>query len=241
MAFPTLDCAQPRWSADAALLAVACGGASEDDGIYLLRLDGTRDPQVVLRRASGKPRIFPVSFSPDASEILVERGTFRENVLLAVPIEGDVAGEARTLLEGAATFSASLSRDGSKLAYMSNETGRWEVFLRRRGDDGGLGPAVPVAPGRGPTWRTGPDGRERLFYVTGDEQIVSTVVGDDLTVSPTRVHHDLSQHRNIVSSELLPDGRVLAALRGEDERLPDRINVILGFDSEVERLVGLGE
>ena len=238
VAFPSLDCASPAWSADAARLFVACSGASEADGIYLLGMDGTAEPHALLRRSPGEPGIVPLTLAPDSSELLAVRSGEKGSELLSVPV-GKEVGEPRVVLSGRGSIGdAQLSADGSRLAYLSNESGRWELFLRRRGEGGSLGPPVPVAATTAMRWRTGPDGRERLYYTTPEERLVAVEVGSDLSLSKPALRLDLSRHADRLASDVLPDGRVLATLRGDDERPPDSIDVVLGFSSEVRRLVG---
>jgi len=238
VAFPALDCGEPRWSADGSLLVVQCTGASEADGLYLLEMNGTTEPRSVLRRSPAQPPVMPLDVAPDGSAVLAERSGETGSELLSVPL-GAEAGEPRVLMSGRGSLGETrLSADGSRLAYLSNESGRWEILLRRRGSDGSLGPQVPVSAGRGLRWRTGPDGRERLYYVTPGGEFVSVEVGADLTVSAPTLHLDLSRHPGMLAADVLPDGRVLATTRGEDELPPESIDVVLGFSSEVERLVG---
>ena len=238
VAFPTLDCTSPAWSANASRLFVDCSGASEADGVYLLEMDGTAEPRPVLHRSPGEPGIVPLALAPDASELLGVRSGEKGSELLSVPVGKD-AGAPRVVLSGRGSIGdAQPSADGSRLAYLSNESGRWELFLRRRGEGGSLGPPVPVGPATKMRWRTGPDRRERLYYVTPEERLVSVEVGSDLTLSKPTPRLDLSRYADNLGGDVLPDGRVLATLRGDDERPPESINVVLGFSSEVQRLVG---
>jgi hypothetical protein len=242
VAFPTLDCASPAWSADASLLTVGCGGASEADGLYLLEMGGTTEPRLLLRRSSGEPDVQPRALSADSSELLAVRSGEKGSELLSVTVGPD-AGEARVVLSGRGVIGAAqLNADGSRLAHTSNESGRWELFLRRRGRDGSLGPPVPVAPAGWACWRTGPDGQERLYYWTPEQRIVSVEVTSDLALSAPRPLLDYSRHAGtLMGSDVLPDGRVLATFRGDDERPPESISVVFGFSTELERLVGGAE
>jgi hypothetical protein len=238
VAFPTLDCASPAWSADASLLIVGCGGASKADGLYLLEMGGTAEPRPLLRRPPATPSVQPRALSADSSELLAVRSGEKGTELLSVKVGPD-AGEPRVVLSGRGVIgTAQVSADGSRLAYTSNESGRWELFLRRRGHDGSLGPPVPVAPAGWMRWQTGSDGRERLYYWTPEQRIVSVDVSRDLTLSAPRPLLDYSPHAGtLMGSDVLPDGRVLATLKGDDERLPESISVVFGFSTEVQRLV----
>jgi Tol biopolymer transport system component len=62
------------------------------------------------------------------------------------------------------TFSPKLSPDGKYLAYESNESGTYEVYVQPFPQGGGK-PRVSVNGGRQPRWRG--DGKE-LFYVEGN-------------------------------------------------------------------------
>ena len=233
--FPTMDCSSPAWSADARLLAFECSGASDTDGIYLVRMGATAAPERVIAREAGEP-LDLLSVAPDGSALLVIRGSGPDSVVLAVPLDGGAArGTPRVLLDGAGTIrGAELSRDGSMLAYVSQESGRFEVLVRRYSAEGALGPPVPVTTGLSATWSTGPDGRESLLCRTESSQIVRVALHNDLTVSPPVVLLDFSElEPQLLAATILPDGTLLAAQRGEDERPPQSIRVVLGFGSEL--------
>jgi dipeptidyl aminopeptidase/acylaminoacyl peptidase len=66
-------------------------------------------------------------------------------------------------------FNPHLSPDGAWIAYQSNESGQFEIYVRRFRDSGG---AVPVSTGGGtqPRWRR--DGKE-LFYLGVDRRLMA--------------------------------------------------------------------
>jgi hypothetical protein len=87
---------------------------------------------------------------------------------------------------------ASISPDGHWIAYESNETGRFEIFVRPA--DGSPGRwQVSVNGGRYPLWRR--DGKE-LFFQAPDQSIVSAAIhGQPGFVAGTPValfHHELA-------------------------------------------------
>jgi hypothetical protein len=87
-------------------------------------------------------------------------------------------GKPRPLLDGSFDeFQARFSPDGRWIAYMSNESGREEVYVQSFPEPGGKW-QVSTRGGSDPVWR--PDGRE-LFYLSADQQIMSMPVA----ASPT--------------------------------------------------------
>jgi hypothetical protein len=77
-------------------------------------------------------------------------------VLVSVP-----DGKMTTFLEGGAKRNGQISPDGKWVAYESNETGDWEVFITTYPTAGGK-LQVSRAGGKQPRWRG--DGKE-IFYV----------------------------------------------------------------------------
>ena len=79
-------------------------------------------------------------------------------------------GAAEPFLVGTNAFEAypSFSPDGRWLAYSSNETGRFEVYVRRFPDDG---KPVRVTNGGGRVPRWLPNGRE-ILYQTEDQRLM---------------------------------------------------------------------
>jgi Tol biopolymer transport system component len=94
--------------------------------------------------------------------------------------------QSSVLLSGDADYTeGALSPDGKWLAYVSNETGSPEVFVRRFGAPGAA-ERVSTTSGRTPRWRN--DGRT-LVFITADGRIleVSVVSGDRIEVGTTRL------------------------------------------------------
>ena len=238
VSFPNLDCSSPVWSSRAELLAVRCNGAGDGQGIYLLNMATSSEPQLVYARRPGKPSASPELFLPGETEILCREGGGENTELLKVPIAGGDSAEPETLLGGAGTIrTVALSQDGSKLAYVSNDSGRFEVILRALMEDGSLGPVNPIFAGLSVEWGRNSRGKEVLYVLTPDQNLVAMSVGSDLSVNDTIRVHDLSViEPDLLAFHPLPGAKLLAVMRGDDERPPKSINVVLNFDSELERL-----
>jgi hypothetical protein len=167
------------------------------------------------------------------------RGDARE--LLSVSLRDESWGEERLLTNTGYAGGPAISPDGSLLAYFGEQTGRPEVFLRSRHPDGSLGPVVLVGSGTYPDWDLDSSGGLVLRYFTPEDRVVKTIVSRGGELGPPRPVLDFGPVRpDLVSGDYASDGRYLLMLRGEDEVLPDRIELALGFDSEIARLAADG-
>ncbi|NQT02437.1 MAG: serine/threonine-protein kinase [Planctomycetes bacterium] len=127
------------------------------------------------------------------------------------------------------------SPSGQWVAYNSDESGRWEVYVEPYP---GPGPKVPVSTsgGQQPMWSR--DGKE-LFYRNGIKMMAAAVE----TESQFRVtgHIELFEGRYLSTASLqnydvAPDGRFLM-IRETKESTPLGINVVLNWFDELKRLV----
>ena len=79
-------------------------------------------------------------------------------------------------------FQAQLSPDGHWIAYASDESGRWEVYVQSFPVLGAKR-AISTGGGSEPQWRR--DGRE-LFYITPDGTLMAVDVSSGATLQVTR-------------------------------------------------------
>ena len=95
----------------------------------------------------------------------------REEHLRALPLGG---GDPAAVVQASSTYvdEPHLSPDGGWLAYMSSESGRYEVYVETFGRDGDR-VRVSVDGGGQPRWRG--DGRE-LFYATPTGRLMAVAV-----------------------------------------------------------------
>ena len=158
------------WSPDGQSLTFISDRAGQDD-LWTKRADGSGSTDVVLDRESRTPEAF---YSPDSTWLVFREGgggsafgdifAIRPGVdSIAVPLAATDFG-AR---------SAALSPDGRWLAYVSNEAGREEVYVRPFPDaDAGRWLVSPDG-GVEPVWAH--SGRE-LFYRNGANELVAVQV-----------------------------------------------------------------
>jgi Tol biopolymer transport system component len=126
--------------------------------------------------------IWPTGLSPDGSILLYGQGQGPEQAgsrLWVYPMSGNVP--PYRLLEGEAEENeARFSPDGRQVAYISNESGRNEVYVvpfssstSNRTATGSRKLQISTSGGRRPNWRR--DGKE-LFYVANDGALMSVSV-----------------------------------------------------------------
>ena len=139
---------------------------------------------------------------------------------------------------GADEQSPTISPNGEWLAYVSNESGRLEVWAKSW-PIAGTPRLVSVDGGTEPAWAR--DGRER-FYRNGD-QMLSVAVADDGTfgrpevVFERRYATDLGEAANY---DVGPDGRFLMIMTDEDSTTT-QINIVQNWFEELTRLVPTGQ
>ena len=104
-------------------------------------------------------------------------------------------------------IQAQVSPDGRSIAYASDESGTWEVYVQAF-PAGGDKRAVSAGGGGKPQWRS--DGRE-LFYLTADRTLMAVAVGTDGGIGRSQplfqapVVADLSTYR--AQFAVSPDGQ----------------------------------
>ena len=141
-------------------------------GIYQRAANGAGTEELLLKCSS----IATSDWSPDGRFIfysLLDERTGRD--VWVAPLTG--SRQPYSLLNSEFDeYRAQLSPDGRWLAYVSDESGSYEVYVQPFSADGKLGGAkarISTGGGNQPRWRR--DGGE-LFYVAGDGQMMAVAV-----------------------------------------------------------------
>ena len=146
----------------------------------------------------------------------------------------------RPLVTGDADYSEGmLAPDGKWLAYVSNETGGPEIFVRRF-DAPGTAERVSTTSGRTPRWRS--DSRS-VDYVSADGRILESrvVTGDGIDVAPPRVRFRITNWaRTLFTDVSIPydmtaDGMRFVVFGGSPNVAMLDQNVFRAFDSRAGR------
>jgi serine/threonine-protein kinase len=181
---PGLDRA-PVWSADGQFIffsGVADGVAS----VYRQRADGNGTPERLTKPEHPQ---FPVSLAPQGTHLVLEEGT-------GGPTNHDLMTLALTAPDGGAVSirqaeevvktpvgeaNGSISPSGRWLAYQSNQSGDWEIYVQPFGEKNGARSTVSTNGGTQPRWS--PDGRE-LYYVSPRSEMMRVPIGTGAVWSP---------------------------------------------------------
>jgi hypothetical protein len=195
--------------------------------LYRQPVDGGAPAERIASTDSTK---IPTSWSPDGQTIAYqEQGNIF--VLRLAP------GSAPTpfVHSRATEQSAEFSPDGAWLAYVSDESGRNEVYVRRF-PDGADRRQVSVDGGTNPVWK--PDGRE-LFYRDGPRMMAVAITdARDMTLARPQVLYERrfgawGDNR----FDVTPDGRYFLDLDDAvAEPPPTELVVVQQFASELRRL-----
>jgi Tol biopolymer transport system component/tRNA A-37 threonylcarbamoyl transferase component Bud32 len=200
----------PEWSPGGEEIAYVAGG-----GLGLRRADGSGDVRVLLQR----PHSAAPSFSRDGKYVafyVLERETRRDLWALAVSKPDEPFPLLRTKANEALPR---ISPDGRFVAYQSDASGRWEVYVQPfpRGEGRWQ---VSAGGGRQPVWN--PRGGE-LFFVSGNDLMAVDVVVQPAfrTGTPRRLFGGEAVGTNLSLPttmerhyDVAPDGRRFVVVRG---------------------------
>jgi serine/threonine-protein kinase len=221
---------EPIWSLDGTRITF-----SGPTNVQWIPGDGSGTSEILVQVENATP--VPSSWSSDGQILAfyeINSNTARDIWALRL----DEGGKPTPIL--ATEFnehSPMFSPDGGWLAYVSDESGREEVYVRPY-----LGPGAkhPVSSegGREPAWSA--DGHE-LFYRNGDKMMVVTVATEpDFTAGTPRV---LFEGPYAMGSgggnnyDVTPDGQRFLMIRRDFGPAPTQINVVLNWAEELKRLV----
>ncbi|MBE0594776.1 MAG: PD40 domain-containing protein [Gemmatimonadales bacterium] len=157
-------------------------------------------------------------------------------------LEGDRA--PRPFLETPASEADPMfSPDGRWLAYMSNESGRWEVYVRPYPGPGAAR-QISTEGGHQPLWSR--DGRALYYRWSSQVLMVPLQTEPDLVAGKAEVLFE-GRYSNVRGQfgrmyDVTPDGERFLMLRVGDPPPPaTHYNVVLNWFSELERLAPGGK
>jgi Tol biopolymer transport system component len=160
--------AYPVWSPDGSRLVFASNRKGVFD-LFEKPVSFARDERLLLETPDNK---LPVDWSPDGRVLLfVNEDAVTGDDLCTVSV-AEPQKPTRLLSGSYAESQGQFSPDGRWLAYRSNESGRWEIYLRPYPGPGSQ-QLVSRDSGIQPRWRR--DGKE-LFYIAADGRMMAVPI-----------------------------------------------------------------
>jgi serine/threonine-protein kinase len=202
------------WSPDGQSLMFVSNRAGDYD-LWTKRADGSGTAELVLDREG---QVWEGLHSSDGTWLIFREGGNQAADIQAIRTEMD--SEASPLeVTGFQERSIALSPDGRWLAYVSNRSGRNEVFVRPFPEAGESLQQVSAVGGTAPVWAH--SGRE-LFYMNGASEMVAVQVSTDPTFAAGRQDvlfsvRDYVQAPSYALFDVTTDDQQFVMLRISDE------------------------
>jgi eukaryotic-like serine/threonine-protein kinase len=220
--------ASPVWSPDGQWVAFT---AFADGSLRRKRSNGTGDEETLVPQVTGSPS----DWSPDGRTMLIAGTTAQGSDITLVSLDGK--RESRPYLANPAYTETRgvFSPNGRWVVYQSNESGRFEIYVRPFPDPSGGQSKVSTDGGSFARWSA--DGRE-LYYLSpaGALMAVSVnIAADVFTQGPARelfrTRIAATEMSDLVHPyDISADGRFLMRVPGEEEVSP--ITVLLNWSPE---------
>jgi Tol biopolymer transport system component len=225
---PAIDI-DPVWSPDGRALVFS----SDRDGSFRLYRKGLQGNEPVSPLGENLEAVFPESWLVDEKKLVFVMDPNATQTIGLLPSDGNAEAEL-ILRKDFPVDEAQVSPDGRWLAYISQESGQWEVYVepfQRVGD------RVRVSPEGGgqPKWRG--DGKE-LFYVSPDGRLMAVEVrAEEARIEvglPVALFAGVNPTPNTDHFAVTADGqRFLLTVPVEDDS-EARIHVVLNWTSLLE-------
>ena len=217
----------PVWSVDSTSIFYAAFPSGSFD-VYEVPADGGRAPQPIL---TSNMEQWPTSLSRYGSLLVVtERNLNTGDDLHLISLDG--APTIRPFLTTSDNErDGQISPGGGFLAYVSDESGREEIYVRPISGDGGKTP-ISTSGGRSPRWS--PLGDE-LFYWRGTVMMrVSVQLAPSFRPGQPEVL--LKGRYRDAAYDVTEDGQHFIMVTRAHPELRD-LNIVLNWSTELERLV----
>ena len=229
----------PVWTPDGRRVTFGSGGSGQGS-LFWKPADGSGVAEQLL--VSYFPRAG--SWAPDGKVLAFTETPLGKPTDVWL-LEQENGWTARPFLD--APFSEggpAFSPDGRWLAYISDESGQFEVYVRPYPGPGSKFP-ISTQGGVAPVWTR--DGGE-LFYRNGDKMMAVTVeAGSEFRAGKPEVVFEGSFEEVLASSwyrpnyDISPDGQRFVMVRSTQEGTsPAQINVVLNWFEELKRLMPVG-
>ena len=233
---------RPRWTHDSRRVLY-----SNPHGLYWVRADGSGPTVQLVKTNLQRPMV--AGITPDGKRLVYSPGARSETPCMFVSLSGDpeqpdVGQPERCFSGNEDAFQPELSPDGRWLAYVSNEGGRSEIFVRSFPDRGGRW-QVSRDGGTRAAWS--PDGRHLFFQSLTEELMVAgySVSGSSINFEPPRQWTKVklfSRSGFDRQYSIAPDGKHVAIIADDEggRQADAHVVVLLNFFDEIRRRIAGG-
>jgi eukaryotic-like serine/threonine-protein kinase len=224
----------PVWSPDGTEILFSSYPKDPDEYVlYRMAPESGGERKVVYR---SKERIEPSSWSRDGRYALVDRGNIGAAQLWAIPM-ADPARAFRVVQSPFPQTPGQFSPDGRWVAYCSQPTGRFEVYVTPF-PGGGARYQVSAGGGLQPRWS--PDGK-RLYFVSPDSSLMAATVdgsGSRFEVREVRplflLNMFLGPRPMLYGYAVAPDGKRLLVNSAGEVGLP-RVALVSNWTADLPK------
>jgi len=163
----------PVWSPDGRWIAYTLVERGHQN-IYRKPASGTGQAELLLEGDDKHVQNWPTDWSPDGGTLLFYTiGNLVSSAQLwELPLNNNDRKPTPLLPSGFLMMEARFSPDGRWIAYASNESGRFEIYVIPASGTGGKW-QISSSGGQQPLWRR--DGKE-LFYLSSDDNLMSVPI-----------------------------------------------------------------
>ena len=229
---------RPEWTPDGRRIAFISSRSGRRNA-WIQRADGSAEAESLLAHPS---QVDEVAFAPDGRRAVVRFGSGgtdgNRNLFLLVP--GDTAAPRPLVASAFEEFGPSVSPDGRWFAYVSTESGRSEVYVRRL-DDPGAGKTQVSIDGASEV-RFAHNGRELFFRSNRGEMMVADVtLGETFSARPPRVLFstaNMAQDLNHHAFDITPDDRRFVMINNTMNDVGELVLVLNWFTELRARTTG---
>ena len=225
----------PKWSPDGKEIAYSKLKNDDEDGIFIKPYDGSG----VAREIYSQKRIYIDDWAKDGQYLICEAitpGNLSDITLL--PLKGNKKTVDYVATKGE-DYNARNSPDGKWIAYVTNESGSYQLYVKPFIDNNISGKwQVSNDGGIEPVWA--PDGKT-LYYRVGGTKLMAVPVSISPTISfgiPKVITDNFppAYTNSWISYDITSDGKYFITTSPVSHRKYNNITVILNFNSEVEHL-----